>query len=120
MLILEMLRWWYGAGWSMVWKRTTAKISDVAQSFSVSLLLRTLFSPWRRIVTPRGKGFDAAIRGKIENAIGRFVGFFVRFFVLIGAAVMTVVLVAFGMAAMAVWPFMPLLAVGSVVWGIIK
>ena len=110
-------KWWYGAGWKLVWERLGERIQSVASAFSVTLLVRTLFSPWRRVTAVKGRGFDAAIHAAIDNAVGRFIGFSVRIIVLIAAAISTVAISIIGGILLFVWPFLPvcilaLLAVG--------
>jgi hypothetical protein len=82
-----MLGWWYGAGWKQQIALVGTRASKVAKAFSGGAILRTLFSPWKQIVS--GTDRDAAIgdklRAMLDNIISRFVGFMVRSFTLIAA-----------------------------------
>jgi len=113
-------KWWYGAGWKLVWKRLGERVHSVASAFSVTLLIRTLFSPWRRVVAARGRGFDAAVHAAIDNAVGRFIGFSVRCVVLVAAALSTVFISIIGIIILVVWPFLPLSAAALLVLGVLR
>ncbi len=87
--------------------------------FSVRILLRTLFAPWKRIVTSPGASFDAHLRAFLDNLVSRFVGFFVRFFVLFAAGISLIFLCFIGVLELVVWPLLPLLAIGLIVKGVL-
>jgi hypothetical protein len=86
--------------------------------FSVPILLRTLFSPWKRIITYPGSSIDAKIRAFGDNLVSRFVGFTVRLFVLFTAAIMLCVVSAVACIELVVWPLLPILVVVTLVKGI--
>jgi hypothetical protein len=119
MMTLEFFKWWYGAGWALAWQRLRIKLAAIEAAFSVGTLLRTLFAPWRRIVSYPGAGLDAHLRAMIDNLVSRVVGFTVRIFVLIGAAVVTIIFGTLALIACLVWPILPLLAVSALIWGIL-
>ncbi len=52
----------------------------VSQLFSIRLLLRTLFSPWRRLKEYYGRGFDPVrlLESLLINIMMRFIGFIIR------------------------------------------
>lgn len=90
-------------------------MSSVWQRFSVSILLKTLFAPWRRITTEGGRSMQEQSRALLDNVISRLVGFTIRFFVIIAALVTMVVLVVFGAVFVIGWPLAPPLVVLSVI-----
>lgn len=55
----------------------------VAQEFSLTLLLKTLFAPWRRDIAPPGRSLDEILRNLLLNLVSRFIGFLVRFFTIL-------------------------------------
>lgn len=87
--------------------------------FSVSILLRTLFSPWRRIITFPGASLQDHLRAFGDNLISRFVGFIVRVSVLIAAGVTLALLVLLCFVEIVIWPLVPLGALALIVKGII-
>lgn len=118
-MIFQMLRWWYGTGWLQATHRIVSWPLGVERHFSVSLLARTLFAPWRRIVSAGGRSLDAKIRDALDNFVSRCVGFVVRFMVLITAMLGMLVSFLFGALAAIVWPLIPLLIVYCVVGAIL-
>jgi hypothetical protein len=118
MLIVGLFSWWYGAGWAGALRATERRLRTLAGMFSISILLRTLFSPWRRIISYPGAGLEARLRAFGDNLVSRCVGFTVRFFVLLAAAVAFVLLVLVGFVELIAWPLLPLAGVGLIVWGL--
>lgn len=88
--------------------------------FSVGLLLRTLFSPWRKYEVYRERGFNVGkfIESLISNLIFRLLGAFLRS-ILIFAGLVTEIFVALaGVAAFILWIFLPFIVVGSFLFGV--
>jgi len=108
-MIFELLRWWYVTGWLEAVHRIGSWAKGVERTFSLSLLFRTLFAPWRRIVTIGGKGIDAQMHAALDNLVSRSIGFVIRFVVIIAALVTTMVAMTAGIVMAALWPFLPLL-----------
>lgn len=118
MLAVELLRWWYGNGWSLAARMSQRRIMKISQLFSVPILLRTLFAPWRRIVTPPGGGIDAQMRALGDNMISRTVGFGVRIIVLLTAAIGMLFMTVIAMLELILWPLVPPLVLVSIMMGI--
>lgn len=120
MLALAFFSWWYGLGWRLAIQRTRLMVSHNVQIFSVSILLKTLFEPWKRITSNPGAGISAHAQASLDNAISRLVGFFVRFLVLIAAIVTTLMIGIIGIVQIIIWPLLPPLLLLTIVLGIIK
>ena len=106
-MILEMLRWWYGTGWLQAMHRIVTWAGGVERAFSVLLLAKTLFAPWRRIVTAAGRSLDDKMRAALDNLVSRCFGFVVRFGVLIIAGLATFAAFMGSILLAAIWPLMP-------------
>jgi hypothetical protein len=117
-MIFEMLRWWYGSGWMGALKRIGTWTRGVEHAFSVSVLLQTLFAPWRRIISAAGRGLDAKMRAGLDNLVSRAVGFVIRSFVLLAATVSMLVTFLAGLVMALVWPLLPLLVIFFLVKGV--
>ena len=118
-MLFEFFAWWYGPGWLSAWKGCFNWVRGVQLAFSVDVLLKTLFSPWKRIVSLPGRSIDEKFKALIDNLISRVIGFFVRLIVLIAALVMITVTTVAGLVLAVAWPLVPLLALGLIFWGII-
>lgn len=110
MAIMYLLTWWYGRGWAWLLRGTEARLNAVNQTFSVGILLRTLFAPWKQIQTPGT--FRNFFQSMLDNFISRAVGATVRVGMLLMAGVSTLGLVIGCLAAILLWPLLPLLIIG--------
>lgn len=79
--------------------------------FSVPLLIRTLFSPWRRYLWTYPKGFD--VWGTIEtfssNLFSRFMGIILRILLIITGLSIEVFILFAGTIIITVWMLLPVL-----------
>ena len=87
--------------------------------FSVPLLLKTLFSPWRKYQVSYGKGFDAGryLEAFFSNLIFRIFGGIIRAFLIIIGLISEVVVVFGGAIAFFAWLVLPALIVLGLFWG---
>lgn len=119
MLALEFFSWWYGRGWAVLIRNMGKRLRLTAHMFSAPILLRTLFAPWRRIVSYPGRSLDAKFRAMMDNLVSRFIGFTVRLFVLFAAAVILTIVALIAMIEIIVWPFLPVAVVAGLIKGIL-
>jgi len=117
-MIFELLSWWYGPGWVQAIKRIYKWAHDISLALSAGQLIRSLFEPWRRIVSTGGRSLDVKIKNFLDNLVSRAVGASVRILVLITAGAAMVAAVIFGLFVAVVWPLTPLLILYSVYRGI--
>src|SRR5690606_8421 len=110
MLIFSFFQWWYSQGWANSLKSIGASLANVANSFSLPLLAKTLFAPWKQIVSkPRSDaplGFK--MRAVLDNLVSRFVGFWVRLFVIIAGLLSLAAVFVFRFIVFATWPLLPI------------
>jgi hypothetical protein len=119
-MFIAFFSWWYGNGWQQVVNSFKPRIRTIAENFSVRQLLRTLFAPWRRIITQPGRSLEARFRAAIDNAFSRCVGFVVRLGVLLAALVCVVVVVLLSLIEIIVWPLLPLAVPGFIIAGLVR
>ncbi len=119
MLILSFFSWWYGRGWGLVFDSLGPRLGGVLDLFSVGQLFRTLFEPWRRIITYPGTSLDARMRALVDNAFSRAIGFVVRVIVLIAAVVFLAVVAVLSIVELVIWPLLPLAVPGCLIAGLI-
>lgn len=110
MLALALFSWWYTTAWKGVAARLTQRLDRTLSFFSVGLLLRTLFDPFRQIAAGQVRGgLDAKFRAWADRTFSRFVGAFMRtIFILIGI-VLAIGVFIFGVVQIVLWPLVPLL-----------
>lgn len=119
MLVSSFFSWWYGTGWHQVIRSFGPRLRQVANAFSARQLLRTLFEPWRRIITYPGASIAERFHAWGDNLFSRVVGFIVRFFVLLGALAALVLVASLTIAEIIVWPLLPLAVPGCLIAGLI-
>lgn len=95
-LLLRYFKWHYLEATSEILKGWGNFLWFNFNYFSVGLLLRTLFSPWRRITWDYGRGFDPGrfLFTFASNLVSRILGAFVRIW-LIGAGIIGAALLLF-------------------------
>lgn len=116
-MVIYMLGWWYGAGWKNQVSLVGKRVKTVGKAFSGGALLRTLFSPWKQIVsgTDRDAALGDKMRAVLDNIISRFVGFMVRSFTLLAATVMIIVTLVVGLILVVSWPLVPFIPIGLLI-----
>lgn len=119
MLVVAFFSWWYGQGWRGVAINIAPRLSGVAATFSTTQLIRTLFQPWRRIITYPGDSLGAKLRAWGDNVFSRAVGFVVRLLVLFAAFVVLVITLLFSVLEVAAWPLLPIAVPALLIMGVI-
>jgi hypothetical protein len=119
MLVMAFLQWWYGPGWRNAGHRLLERLRRTYFSFSIPSLLRTLFAPWRRIISAPGSSLQQKLRAAVDNAVSRAVGLIMRLIVLVaGLAVLAFTMVTGGLIVL-LWPILPLLGPVLIVGGLL-
>lgn len=110
MFIVLLWKWWYTEGWLSAAERVLGSVRQTAESFSVLLLLKTLFSPWKQTVNIPGPNTPLPVRLQwwLGNQISRIVGMFVRLGTLAAALLVISATILLGGAGIMLWPLVPL------------
>lgn len=119
-IILQFWGWYYsGAIKSLlsIWRNF---IIFVREYFSIPLLLRTLFSPWRRDITKYGRGFS--IKNFLEtlsfNLISRGFGFLIRSTTIVMGLICLAGVIILGIIALIVWLILPIVLIFMIITGL--
>lgn len=109
-MLLSTLTWWYTAGWSGVMDKGGRRIAATLETFSVALLLGSLFQPFRQISAGQvNGGLDVQMKAFGDRLFSRIFGTVIRsLFILmgvVGALLMTMV----ALLQIAAWPLIPLM-----------
>jgi hypothetical protein len=110
MLAIALFSWWYTTAWKDLARRIERRIQRTLDFFSVGLLFRTLFDPFRQIAAGSVKGsVDAQFRAWADRTFSRFFGAAVRsLFIIIGLFSMVLSMII-GFIQLLIWPCIPLL-----------
>ena len=81
MFLVGIFQWWYGTGWLRHVRRSYAGVLRTANTFSLSLLLKTLFSPFKQISAANvGGSPPVQFQAFLDKTFSRAVGAFIRTF----------------------------------------
>ena len=117
--MITYFSWWYYDEPAYLWRCLTIVVKKVYASFSVGILLRTLFDPWKRdVYGAENPSLDMRFKIFLDNLISRFVGFTVRVFTIIIGLILTFMVLILLLGLFAVWLLMPVLIVGLLINGI--
>lgn len=115
MVIIGMLSWWYTTGWRQRVSLLREKLASTVDYFSIDLLLRTLFSPYRQISAGKVTGpLGVQMRAFFDRLISRMIGAMIRLFMIIVGIVAIMLHVIIGTIMVACWavvPFAPIIGV---------
>jgi hypothetical protein len=108
MLIISLFSWWYTVGWAQLARRAVLRIAGVLDFFSVGILLKSLFAPFRQISVGRVQGsLDAQIRAWADLQISRLIGAAVRMVVILFGLIAMLLMVLVSGGLLLVWPIVP-------------
>jgi hypothetical protein len=124
-IALGLLRWWYGEGLLKQLLASRESVSKMVDFFSITLLLKTLFSPFRQISAGQVRGpLGVQIRAWLDKLISRCVGATIRSLTIIlgvFALGFSVIMQVLRLAGWIILPLMPifgliLMLIGWVPW----
>lgn len=115
MIMRVMVIWWYSAGLKLRFSTIGQWIESSFDYFSIELLARTFFAPFRQISAGYVRGpVDVQIRAFIDRTVSRLIGMAVRSLMIIAGSIFITMQVLIGLVSLFVWiviPVVPLLGV---------
>jgi len=114
-MVWYYFKWHYGKGFGEAINTIKNFLWFIAHFFSFKLLLKTLFSPWRRMGESYGDGFnlEAFASAFIVNSLMRVVGFISRVIIIFVGVVTYVAALLFGLSIIFIWILLPVILMGS-------
>ena len=110
MILAEVFAWWYTTGWTRLIHAAGGRIAATLEFFSVSLLIKTLFDPFRQIDAGSVRGsLQAEMKAFGNRLFSRVVGFFVRTTTIFAGLITAAFVLLFGLIQLVLWPLLPLL-----------
>lgn len=109
-MLMAFFWWWYTDGWQRQVRAVENRLLGIVDTFSIDLILRTLFAPFRQISAGSVSGPIALqLRAFVDRLVSRGIGAMVRSIVLMVGCVMIVVSAIFGVLYLMLWPLVPVL-----------
>jgi len=120
MFIVGIVTWWYGAGWGRQARSYVDRIKSVEDYFSIDLLLKTLFSPYRQISAGRVDGsLNVQMHAFFDRLISRMIGAMIRLVMIIVGGMAIVLYGLLGVVLLVIWGIVPLLPIVGLVLAIV-
>lgn len=116
-IFLAYVKWHYGRGLKELFGVTNNFLWFVAHFFSFKLLLKTLFTPWKRLGEHYSGGFDlgAFAPTLVVNSLMRVVGFCTRLVILFIGLVSIIFVSVFSLFIFIIWFLAPVVLLGSAI-----
>lgn len=116
MFIVGILSWWYGPGWRQRASRLSERLKASMDYFSIDLLLRTFFAPFRQIAAGKVNGpLGLQMRALLDRIISRVIGAMIRFVMIIVGSLAIGFHGVTGIIMLVCWAFVPTLPLVGIV-----
>ena len=120
MFLVGLMTWWYGDGWKARLALMQRRLADSSDYFSIGILAKTLFAPYRQISAGGVNGpIGVQLRAFFDRTISRIVGAFIRTAVLLAGIIVMGVQCVFGVMVLIGWGLVPLLPVMGLIMTVI-
>lgn len=112
MVIVGIIGWWYGRGLRLQIERLLNRVMSVYDYFSIDLLLRTLFAPFRQISAGHVRGpLAVQLRALGDRLFSRLIGAAVRCIMIVIGAAACIVILVIALLGLVLWLVAPVLPV---------
>lgn len=110
MFIVGILSWWYGAGWRQRFTILKERLANTMDYFSIDLLAKTLFAPFRQISAGNVNGpLGVKMRAFFDRLVSRMIGAMVRSITIVIGVGAIFTHSVIGLITVIIWAFIPLL-----------
>ncbi len=116
-IVWYYFKWHYSKGFAELINTIKNFLWFISHFFSIKLLLKTLFAPWRRMGESYGDGFnlEAFASAFIVNSLMRIVGFVTRAIIIFVGLVSYTIVLVFGLSIVFIWLFLPIILIGILI-----
>lgn len=112
MLLTAFLFWWYGHGWVQQLGSVRDMLVRTFDFFSIDLLAKSLFSPFRQISAGKVRGsLQVVLQAWLDRVLSRFIGAMLRTTIIFVGIVSLLVMAVVAAVRIVLWPLLPLLPV---------
>lgn len=109
---MGFILWWYGAGWRDQVSALRRRIVKVVDMFSIDLLLKTLFMPFRQISADQVDGsLSVKMHAFLDKLVSRMIGAVVRLITILAGILTLTCYVVVGALLLLAWPLVPILPI---------
>ena len=109
MVIVGFFLWWYGDGWVRQVRLAREHIVNFFDYFSIDLLIRTYFSPFRQISAGSVQGpIGLQIRAFFDQLVSRVIGATVRGLMIVIGTITILLTILIELVRIILWAVVPL------------
>jgi len=118
-IVLQFIKWYYLDQPKAILRTWKNFLRFNLNYFSISLLLKTLFSHWRKYQWSYGRGFDIKRYAEVffSNLISRIIGAIIRLFLVIIGIITEIFIVLAGIIVFLGWLLLPVLLLAGLWFG---
>jgi len=112
-LIGSYLIWHYGEAFKDIWNHLKNLLSFIYHFFSIPVLLKTFFAPWRKLGEQYPKGIDIAgmLSTFFINSLMRCIGALFRFCLIVFGCVVLFAAFCLGLFTFVFWAVFPVILI---------
>jgi len=122
LLVTELFKWWYTAGLHQRLQKISLRLDGTIDYFSMDLLIKTLFAPFRQISVGSVDGpLEVKLRALVDKLFSRLIGAFIRLLLLVVGCVTITLQVVLALVMLLLWllvPFLPIVGIVLAVMGV--
>ncbi len=116
MVIVGMLSWWYTGGLSSTIQTVWRRLVSTFDYFSIDLLIKTLFAPYRQISAGSVDGpIGLQLRALVDQLLSRLIGATMRTIVMFIGTIALLIVVLISLVQVVLWLIVPLLPIVGLV-----
>jgi hypothetical protein len=112
MFVVGILSWWYSAGWRQRLAMLQERLAKTTDYFSIDLLAKTLFAPFRQIAAGRVDGpLSVKLHAFFDRLTSRMIGAAVRSIMIFVGILAIFAHSLIGFVSLVIWALIPALPV---------
>jgi hypothetical protein len=116
MFVVGILSWWYSAGWRQRFTILKERLANTMDYFSIDLLVKTLFAPFRQISAGKVNGpLGVKLHAFFDRLISRVIGAMVRSTMIVIGSMVIATHSVIGVITLLIWGIAPLLPLVGIV-----
>ena len=117
MFVVGLLGWWYGSGWRDRRVMVKERLARSCDYFSIGLLIRTWFAPFRQISAGKVRGsINIQVRAWFDRLVSRIIGAIARTIIMLVGVIWLILQSLAGLIELLFWLLLPIFpVVGAII-----
>jgi Flp pilus assembly protein TadB len=115
-LFPTLFSWWYSKGLLDLVDFIKSIFIFTLSSFSIKTVIKTFFSPWKKMVEPRKAGLDGFRDWLVDNLVSRGVAIVLRLFLIVACLVVLVMVGLLSLVFFISWLIMPVILLAALIY----